>query len=142
VSDELSGIHLTPRHFGEVHPALVQCGGGELVEVVELPHCDDRVGAVVRADDERLIVVVTDDADPHAALELRQVILELAAELGIGDVVNDAAKPRPVPHGHPAPHGAEVRVIVRAVEQVRDAVVVRHDAEQSAHGRPQGCSRV
>ena len=73
---------------------------------------------------------------PRWPVKAAQVVLELGAELAVLDVVDDALETCAVAHGHAAATGAQVRVVVRAVEEVGDAVVLGDDAEEAAHVLP------
>ena len=67
-----------------------------------LPDGDDGEGAEVRADEERLRVVVADDPDAVAPVEPRQVGLELGAEVTVFDVVDGALDAFAIAHRHAA----------------------------------------
>ena len=75
---------------------------------------------------------------PRLPLQPADVVLELGAELGVGDVVDEPGERPSVRRGHAAAHGAEVGMVIRAVEQVRDARLFGSHAEKSAHEKPPG----
>ena len=122
---------------------------GEFVDVVDLPDGDDGVGAELAGDDERLILVIADDADAGVAEKFADLIVEFGAELGIGDVVDAACDAVfRIADGEASAFGSEMRVIIRTVEDVADAVMIRDDAEKAAHRiapekkmLPSGCGR-
>ena len=93
---------------------------------------------MVRPDDQRLVIVVADDPNPHVPAQFGKVVLELAAELRVGDVVYVALEAITISNCQPAPHRAQVGMIVGPVEQVSYTVVVRCDTEESPHVTPPG----
>ena len=133
--DDLGRIQLSVVRLRKMADAGPEGGVGDLVDIVDLPHGHDREIAEFARNDERLVFVIADDADPGAADELIDVVIEFRAELRIRDVVNSAGDaPFAVAHGKPAAFGSQVRVVVRSVEKVAHTVMVRDDAEKSAHG--------
>jgi hypothetical protein len=104
MGDELCGVYLAAGHLREVGAVLSQSLGHQLFQIVDFPDGDDGVGAVVRADDEGLVFVIADDADPHGSTESRQVVFELAAELGVRDVVYASGEGLAVLDGEPPSH--------------------------------------
>jgi predicted dinucleotide-utilizing enzyme len=100
---------------------------------VNLPDGDDRVGAVVGRDDQGLVLVVADDSETRSAVHFREVVLELASELRVGDVVDRAAEAVAISNHHPAALRAEVRVVVGSVEKISDTVIGRNNAEETTH---------
>ena len=77
--------------------------------------------------DERLRIGVGYDAEPYATGEIAHVPLELGAERGILDVVYGALEALAPQHAHPATMCAEMRVIIRAEEQIAYAIVLGYD---------------
>jgi len=128
-------VELAVARFREVAESAVERRPGQLFEVVDLPDGDDGEGAELAGDDERLVLVVADDADSGTAAELVDIVVEFGAELRVGDVVNPPGDaPFAVADGQAAPFGPEMGVVVRSVEEVAHAVMVCDDAEKSAHG--------
>ncbi len=105
----------------------------QIIQIVQATNGYYGVVTVVRADEQRLILVVADHADPHVARELGQVVLELAAELRVGNVVDEAREAPAVPDGQPSTHGAQMRVVIGTVVQISDTVALGDDAEESTH---------
>ena len=101
IRHQLGGVDLAVSDLGEMGSVAPEQSAGELLEVVHLPHGDDGVGAEMGRDHEGLVLVVADDAEAHCAVHRRQIILELAAELGVGDVVNRAGETAAVAHDQP-----------------------------------------
>ncbi len=93
----------------------------------------------MRTDDQRLRLVVADHADAAGAPHFLDILLELGPELRVGDVV-DVAHELVVKCGHAARAGAEMRVVVGAVEQVEYTVLFRSYAKETAHAvLPSAC---
>ena len=113
--------------------SFFECFGGDLLQVVNNADRYDGVRAEVRADDERLRLVVADHANPAVALHQLDVVFELRAELRVRNVMNVALEPGPVQHRQPAPACTEVRMIVRAVKQVVHTVFFRSYPEKTTH---------
>ena len=70
---------------------------------------------------------------PVLPVQLRQIVLELGAELGVGDVVDEALDAAAVPHGQAAAPRAEVGVVVGPVEQIANTVLPGSNTEETAH---------
>ena len=79
----------------------------------------------MRRYDQRLGLIVADDTDTAVAAHLGDVSLEFRPELRGRDVVDEPRVGFRVPYGETASTRAEVRVIICAVKQVGDAILVR-----------------
>jgi len=123
-----------------VGPLVAERGRGQLLEVLDPADRDQGVGPQVGADYERLVLVVADHADAGGAFELVQVVLELAAKLGVGDVLDETGQPLAVAHDQAAPPGAQMAVVVGPVEEVGHAILLRSHAKESAHVVPSNCA--
>jgi len=87
-------------------------------------------------DEQRLVLGVADDTEARVPAVLDQVVLELRPERRVRDVVDVAPETVAVADHHAAARGAEMRVIIRPVEQVSHAVLAADDAEEAAHPSP------
>jgi hypothetical protein len=87
----------------------------------------------MRADEHRLIFVVADHPKPQIALVLVKIRLELRSKGRVADAVDVPLETLITQHHHPPAGGAEVRVIVGPVEEIRDAVVLARHTEESTH---------
>ena len=119
------GPHGAAGELGEVDPAFREEVLGQAVDILDGPDRDNGIGPEMGADHHRLVVVVADHPDPGAASETGQVVLELAAELGVADVVDHPVDGAVAEDGHASPLGAQVRVVVGTEEQVAHALVLR-----------------
>jgi len=139
------GVLGADQHGHHFRRAGLAAGGfGEVQAPVEglalqLGHigdpCDGDEGKVAQVgpDHQRLGVVVADHPDAHAARELGQIGFELGAEVIVLDVVNRPFDPVGIPDGHTAAAGAEVEMIIRPVEDIRNTIRCRDHAEKSTH---------
>jgi hypothetical protein len=87
----------------------------------------------MRIDEDGLRVGITDDAHAGLSLESRQFRLEFRAEVRALQAVNGANELAIVVRGHTATLRAQVRVIVRAVKQVGDALGFRYSSKKTTH---------
>ena len=94
---QLRGIDLSPAHLGEMRGAFPESHFYQGLNVFYDAHGNDGIGAEMRADDERLVLVIADDPDPFPALELRQVAVEFRAELRVGNIMDAALEARVSP---------------------------------------------
>jgi hypothetical protein len=93
------------------------------VGVLDDPHSGDGVNAQVRADDERLVFEIADDADAQAAAHLLDVLFELGSELGIAYIVDVSTETPAFDGGQSAPAGAQMGMVVRAEKEIGDTVL-------------------
>ena len=113
------------------------CGGiarNQILDIVDFPdrhNCED---PEVGSDDQRLILVIADDADSAFPAEMGKIIVKFGTELGIGDVV-DGAHDRAVrtEHGKTSALGPEMRVVIGSVKQIRYAVFLCNRSKKSSH---------
>ena len=134
--DDLRLHDLAGLQRGEVRRVALDEALHERVGVRDEADRDDRVAPEVREKDVRLVVGVADDADAGVGLHrvvAREVVAEARAERRVGDVVDRAVEDAARPERHAAAVRAEVRVVVRAVEDVRRAVFAGDRSEESAH---------
>ena len=108
ICHQLGGVDLAIADLGEMGSVAPEQFAGELLEVVHLSYRDDGVGTEMGRDDERLVLVVADDTEAHGAVHRGQIILEFAAELGVGDVVDRPGEAVAVAHNHATALSAEV----------------------------------
>ena len=119
---QLGGIGGTRTQFGKVLTA-VETMADQLVQVVDFGHRSDGKLAEMRVHHNRLCIRVADDANADVAGEFAQLVAELRAEIRILDVVDRTVKKFAVVGHHTSTFGAQMRVIVNAIEQVLDASV-------------------
>ena len=106
----------------------------ERLGVVDAADDGNGVGAQVGPDQQRLGVGVADAADGRGALHILENMLKLGAEGRVLDVVDlPLQADLGVIGRHTAPAGAEMRMIVRAEENIGDRVVLADDAKKTAH---------
>ena len=112
---------------------------GQLLDIVDLADGHDRIDSEPAGDDQWLILIVADDSDPRTTGELADLIVEFGTELGVGDVVNPAVDPIVGSADcQTAAFGSQMRVIVGAVKNIGDTVVVSHHAKKTAHEKIPG----
>jgi len=137
--DHLGGIEAVSRRFREMCGALFEGCVHDFADVVDPAHGDDGVVAEVRTDDEGLVLGIADAPDPQAPLHLGDVIIELGPELGVFDVVDEAAEILRIPHRQSSAPGSEMRVEIGSIEEIEDTVLSRDDAEYTPHRRALSC---
>ena len=97
---------------------------GKLVDVIDLADGDNGVHTEPGCDHKGLVFQVTDDTDPAVAIQFYQIVVELGAELGVGDVVNAAPDYAALVHNcEPAALCSEMGMVVCTVKKIRHAVV-------------------
>ena len=115
--------------------AVVEEFFNQLIGIVDLSDGDNCVCAMVRAYQKRLGIIVGNDADAHVALHLSHIVCELGTEWGILNVVNRAVESILAVDCHACTPGAEVGMVVRAIEQIEYTVFSQRCRKISAHGR-------
>jgi hypothetical protein len=130
---QLRRVHGVPAHLGEVGRSAVEDLICQLLQVVDATHRDQRVGAQMRTDDQRLVVVIADHADPDRSAHASQVVLEFAAELRVRNVFDQPGNALSIAHRHPTSNCAQVRMVIRAVEQIGHAVVLCSNSAETSH---------
>ena len=106
----------------------------QLVGVVDDADRHDGVQAQMGAHEQRLRVAVADAAEPRVAAEVREVPLKLRPKGRIFNVVYLALEALLlVKEHHSAAARAEVRMIVRAEEDIQRDIAVRDRAEKAPH---------
>ena len=143
IDDGLSRIDERSRYFGgiealsrclrEMSGPLLESRIHDLADVVDPAHRDDGIVAEVRADDQGLILRIADAPDTLVAFHLRDIVVELGAELSVFDVVDETVEVRRVPHCHAAASGSEVRMEISPVKEVEYTIFLGDDTEYSAH---------
>lgn len=132
-SDQLGRVDPRGGQLGEVQPATEQLPR-QLFEIVDTPDGHQRKAAQMRGERDRLRLHVADDADPlPRALETGQIVLELVAEIGVLQRMDGPYEILSVVKSHAAALGAQMRVIIGAVEDVSHAVPLRDTTEKAAH---------
>lgn len=109
---------------------------GQSLGVLDRPDGGDGIASQMGADQDGLVVAVADDADPGPGAQGADIGVELGAELGVFDVVDDPDEAFLADNGQPAPLRPQVGMIIGPIEQVRAAVLERCDSEKAAYGRP------
>ena len=107
----------------------------DLIGIVDASHRRDRVGAVMRTDDQGLRVEVRDAPDPVMALHLIHIARELCPERRVFDIVDGTVEPFGAVDRHACPSGPQMRVVVRPVKEVKNAVLLKCRCEKSAHSK-------
>ena len=114
----------------------------ELGGVVDDAHGGDGIKPQMRAHQQRLRIAVRNTADGAAAVEAVYVGLEFRAE-GCGfDVVDLPLEGAAIAHGHAAPAGAQMGVVIHPEENVKTDVAVGDRAEKPAHYAKNSSERV
>ncbi len=88
----------------------------------------------MRADDQWLIVIIADDTYSLVTMHLDDIILEFRPELAVRDVVDVSLEAYRVNTDQTTTVSPQVRVVVRAVENVCDYVRARCSTEEATHG--------
>ncbi len=135
---DLGRVDVAAAHLGQVDAPLAERLAGQRLGIGHHADRGDGVVAQVGADEQRLVVGVADDADAAAPAQALEVGVELRAELGVLDVVDDADEPLGAQDGQAAALGPQVGMVVGAVKQVGQAIVLCRHAEKSAHQCPPG----
>ncbi len=135
---ELGRIELPAAHLGEVQAPAPEGLAGELGSVLDGPDRRDREISEVRPDEKRLVVGIADDADPRMGMHAPDIVVELRAELGVLDVMDDPAQAVVPKDGQAAPLRPQVRMVVRPVIEIGNGVPSRCDPEETAHGSSSG----
>ena len=121
-SDQLGRVDPRGGQLGEVQPATEQLPR-QLFEIVDTPDGHQRKAAQMRGERDRL----------PRALETGQIVLELVAEIGVLQRMDGPYEILSVVKSHAAALGAQMRVIIGAVEDVSHAVPLRDTTEKAAH---------
>ena len=120
-----------------------EIGFHKLLGIVDDTHGGDGVKSQVGPDQQGLGIRIGDAADAAAAVEVRQVPLELGAEGGVLNVVDlplEAAGL--VVDGHAAPAGAQMRVVVHTEENIKHAISLGDRSKKPAHYAKNSLERV
>jgi len=88
------------------------------VDIIDLANGYNRESAQAGTDDQRLGIVVADNADPLVPMQLGQVGFELGAEIIVFDIVDGAFVSPVVFDGQAPPFGSKMRMIVGAEKEV------------------------
>ena len=105
----------------------------ELIQIVDFSHRTNGKLAQMRVDHDRLCIRIADDANAYVTHKLVQLIAELRAEIRVFDVVNRTVKQFTVVGHHARTFGAEMGMIVNAIEQILDARMFWNSAKKAAH---------
>jgi len=106
---------------------------GQSIGVFDRADRDDGIISQVRSDEDRLVVVIADDSDAGPRVEVGEIGIELAPELGIFNVVDDAEDSVVSDDRQPSASCPQMGVIVCAVKKVGDTVIKGSDAKKSTH---------
>ena len=111
-----------------------EVGVDQFLTVVDDAHGGDGVHAQMGTHQQGLGVRIRDAADAAAAVELRQVRLELGTEGSVFNVVDLALEAGGrVIDGHAAPPGAQVGVIVHAKKDIKYTIPLGDCTKKTAH---------
>ena len=130
---QLGGVDVAAAHLLKMGGAGVKALLDQFLQIVDAAHRGDRVIAQMAAHDQRLRLRIGNTADAHGALHLVHVVFKLRAEGRVFNIVNRTLEARLAVYGHAAALGAQMRMIVRAKEQIEHAVRLRGNAKESAH---------
>ena len=131
---QFDGVDLAAGLGVEMPAGLAEVAVDQLVGIVD--HPDDRNGirAVLRIDEQRLRVVIADDADGRGTFHFLKHVLKLGAERGILNVVDRPLQTGfPVIRRHSCATGAEVGMVIGSEKYVGDGILFANSAEKSAH---------
>jgi hypothetical protein len=106
---------------------------GQPIGILDGSDRDDGIIPQVRPDEDRLVVIIADDADAGPRVEVAEIGIKLGPELGILDVVDDAEEAVIADDGQPSPSCAQMGVIIGPIIKVGDTVIKGSDAKKSAH---------
>jgi len=108
----------------------------DFLQVRHQPHHNQREHPQVRPHQDWLVFVVADDPHPVNRVQPREPLccpFEPGAELRVLDVVDGTMEGVTGIERHPATHGPHVRMVIRPEEDIRNAPLLRNDAEKAAH---------
>ena len=87
----------------------------------------------MRIDHHGLGLGVADNANTHVTLHLVQILGKLRTEVGVLDVVNVLMGLTIVKSSHAGTLGAQMRMIIRPIEQIGDAWLFRNNTKKTTH---------
>ena len=116
-----------------MHPIAAEGGADDLLHIIDAADRRDGEAAERRLHQQRLRLGIRDAADAHFAVELLYIPLEFGAKRGVLDIMYGAVEAAFSIHGHSAPLGAEVGVVIGAEKQIQHTILFRNDAKNSAH---------
>ncbi|MPM68123.1 hypothetical protein SDC9_115054 [bioreactor metagenome] len=126
--------------LAEMGAVVLQRGAQNLAAVGNLADGDDGVSPERTGHHQRLPLEVADAADSGLARQIVDLPVELRSELRIGDAVGAPGHiAGAIQHGHAAITGAEVRMIIRPVKQIADAIKLAGHTEKTAHRKRRPC---
>ena len=106
----------------------------QLFKVVDPGHGDQGKAAQVAVGEHGLGISVADYADAGVPVKLVKLVLKARTEVGILQIVYLTFKmARLVDGGNAAAAGAKVKLIVRAVEYVGNALLLAYHSKETAH---------
>ena len=133
-SDQFRGVDVTAAHLQKMGVASGENLLDNLIQIVDLSHSGNGIGAVMGAHNQRLGLIVGNTSDAQIAVHFTEVLVELGAEGGILDIMYRPVEPLlPAVNRHSGPAGSQMGMIVGAKEQVKHAVVFRSYSKVSAH---------
>ena len=133
----LIGVDFSAAHFQEVRVAVGKQILGQFLGIVDLSHRSDGIGAVVRADDQRLGLIIRNTADSEKTLHFGSVAFKFGAEAGALNVVDCAVKPLLfVVYDQPGTARAQMRMVIRSVKQIKNTIVSGSGSEKTSHNYP------
>ena len=131
---QLGGVDLAGGHGHELMPRPGKGLGHQLFGVVDDAHGGDGEHPQVGAHQQRLGVGVGNAADTGVSAEFCHVVVKFRAEGGIFDAVDLPLEALfRIVKGESGPAGAKVGVVVRAEENVVNAILMGNRPEETAH---------
>ena len=130
---KLGGVEITVLRFKEMHLVRDELGG-YLLGVVYLTDRGYGISAVMGADKQRLGLVVGNSADTHSAVHRRSFACEFISEWCVFNVVDRLFKARfGIVYHKTRSACAEMGMVIRAVEKLKNAVCFGNSTEKTAH---------
>ena len=131
---QFGGVDLAGGHGHELMSRPGKGLGHQLFGVVDDAHGGDGEHPQVGAHQQRLRVGVGNAADTGVSAEFGHVVVKFRAEGGVFNAVDLPLEALLlIVEGKPCPAGAEVGVVVRAEENVVNAILMGNRPEETAH---------
>ena len=134
---QLRGIDLAGAHRHKLVAVFRKMLLHQLLVVVDDPHGGDGIQSQMGPDQKGLGVCIADAADPHGAMEFRNIALELGSERCALDAVDLPLEAvLLIIDDHAASPCAQVGMVIHPEEHIQNHVFPGDRAEKSAHVFP------
>ena len=131
---KLRGVNVSSAHLKEMALAVLKNLRHNLILIINLTHSGYGVGAMVRADNQRLGLIVRNTAYSQRAVHLVYVLVKFRAKRRIFDIMDCPVKTLLlIIQRHTGPSGPQMGMIIRPKKQVKDTVFLRCHSKKAAH---------